>query len=77
LSFPRRPGVPVPTAIGKHEDAVVKSGVRVTLTIANYTQTKLAGVQAQIVLADGFCQVRGLVSPAVFRSALKEFGPVK
>jgi hypothetical protein len=74
--FPRRPGVPVPSATGKHEVAVVKSGKRVALTIIGYTQMRLAGVQAQIVLADAFCQVRGLVSPAVFRSALKEFGPV-
>jgi hypothetical protein len=75
---PRRPGVPVPTAVGKHEEAVVKNGERVSLTIAGYTTyKKLAGVQAQIVLGDSFCEVQGLVSPAVFRGALKEFGPVK
>jgi hypothetical protein len=74
--FPRRRGVPVPSATGKHEVAVVKSGQRAALRIIGYTQGRLAGVQAQIVLTDAFCQVRGLVSPPAFRSALKEFGPV-
>jgi hypothetical protein len=75
--YPRRPGVPVPSATGKREVAVVKSGERVTLTIVDYTKMKLAGVQAQIVLTDAYCRVEGLVPPAVFRRALAKFGPVE
>jgi hypothetical protein len=75
--YPRRPGVAVPKGIGKHETAVIESGERVPLTIQGYTRGDDTGFQAVIVLEDAFCNANGLVSSAVFRSALDSFRPVR
>lgn len=74
--YPRRPGVPVPTAVGTTEQAVIATGERATVKLYSYKQGPLPATQAQIVVHDAFCSLQGPIAPSAFRAALSSFAPV-